>query len=816
MGKNTGLRAAVNKIRAGTEPTIKPYEFPIQRPQLPPGVAPEGVTPPVIATDSATSAAYTFAAAQFPGGGFPGFSYLSNLATRAEFRAFAASMSTEITREWIEFTSKQDDDTDSADKIKAIEAEFKRLGVRQAVQKAAEHDCLFGRGQLFVGVRGAERNLPLILSPATVPQGSLESVVPVEAVWTTPAAYNALDPVAPDFYRPSSWFMLGREVHASRLLTIITRPLPDILKPAFNFAGMSLSQLAEPYVNNWLRTRQSVADLINNFSITVLSTSMEQILQGDDDGADLLARADLFNATRSNKGLMLLDKDREELTQVNAPLSGLHELQAQSQEHMCSVSRMPAIILTGISPSGLNASSDGEIRVFYDWIAAQQEAYWREPLETILKVVQLSLFGEIDQDIGFEFRPLYQMTPKELAEIREAESRTASAYVTLGALDPSEVRDKLAKDPESGFAGIDVDAVLVGPDDTPPPAMDADKWITVHPNGPDSKGTPALIGENGEVKGGMGGKFNGKHIKDAHGTQKFTGGETNAETAARHAAPKALPEGHERPHSVGFSGMAAAMRAATQAAHEDYGTEAPSPNDDFTIKHETDKAYAIANPGYDPQPSGYYGRHRAAKGEHFDNQKYIWLPKNHVTVEGEGENRRIASLSKWIAGEKGINTHEFLARQAETDKTQAHIESVANKRYDDLIAHAKANGIKGVRSGMRTSTILDKYRDAGIEPPATHGGQVGVTPQEEAPKAAKLWAIPGRGKGYLLNVPFSEKDNAKAEGARWSPDLKKWYFPEGSELPEGLKKWAMDVQMAMDSAIEYSEYQLEILFVENA
>lgn len=44
-------------------------------------------------------------------------------------------------------------------------------------------------------------------------------------------------------------------------------------------------------------------------------------------------------------------------------------------------------------------------------------------------------------------------------------------------------------------------------------AMDADKWITVHPNGSKGKGTPALIdGETGEVKAGMGGKFNGQKI----------------------------------------------------------------------------------------------------------------------------------------------------------------------------------------------------------------------------------------------------------------------------------------------------------------
>ena len=469
-----GLRRAALKAGMLAADGPKAYDYPIKAPVLAPGVVPAGVTAPVLAMDAN---AYDFAQQMFPSGGFPGFAYLSQLATRAEYRAFAATMSTELTREWLEFTSKQDDDSDSADKIKAIEEEFKRLNIRGVIQKAAENDCYFGRAQIFLEIAGADRTTPLILDPRTIAKGSLELVVPVEAIWTTPAGYNALDPAAPDFYKPSSWFMLGQQVHASRLMTVVTRPLPDILKPAFNFAGMSLSQLAEPYVDNWLRTRQSVADLINNFSITALATSMDQVLQGDDDGADVFARAELFTRTRSNKGLMLLDKEREEIVQVNTPLSGLHELQAQSQEHMCSVSRMPAIVLTGISPSGLNASSDGEVRIFYDWVAAQQEAYWREPLEVILKAVQLSLFGEIDPDIGVAFVPLFQMTPKEESEIRAADGVTDCAYVAAGIIDPSEVRDRLAKDPNSGYMGLDTSVELVNPNVAPAdgeddPAMD--------------------------------------------------------------------------------------------------------------------------------------------------------------------------------------------------------------------------------------------------------------------------------------------------------------------------------------------------------
>ena len=66
-------------------------------------------------------------------------------------------------------------------------------------------------------------------------------------------------------------------------------------------------------------------------------------------------------------------------------------------------------------------------------------------------------------------------------------------------------------------------------------ALDEGKWITVHPNGKGvtktgdkAKGQPVLIdGETGEVLGGMGGKFKGKHIsavpklgkEEQHGAQ---------------------------------------------------------------------------------------------------------------------------------------------------------------------------------------------------------------------------------------------------------------------------------------------------------
>lgn len=47
-----------------------------------------------------------------------------------------------------------------------------------------------------------------------------------------------------------------------------------------------------------------------------------------------------------------------------------------------------------------------------------------------------------------------------------------------------------------------------------------DGWITIKPNGQRNKGQPVLLGENGEILGGMGGEFNGLKMKDVKEANK--------------------------------------------------------------------------------------------------------------------------------------------------------------------------------------------------------------------------------------------------------------------------------------------------------
>jgi phage-related protein (TIGR01555 family) len=216
-----------------------------------------------------------------------------------------------------------------------------------------------------------------------------------------------------------------------------------------------MSQLIEPYVMRWLKTVDSVARLVSNFSKLGLKTNMAAALQGDQtESSNIIKRAKLYTQMADNRGVMVMDKNAEDMFLLNTPLSGLHELQAQAQEHMSGPTHIPLVKLFGISPTGLNASSEGEIMVYYDWTNAQQGSYLQPRLENILKLLQLNRYGKVDPNITIRWLPLNQPTDTELAQIRKSDADAGAAYIASGVISPDEERARLQSDPISGYDNL--------------------------------------------------------------------------------------------------------------------------------------------------------------------------------------------------------------------------------------------------------------------------------------------------------------------------------------------------------------------------
>jgi hypothetical protein len=215
--------------------------------------------------------------------------------------------------------------------------------------------------------------------------------------------------------------------------------------------------MIKPYVDNWLRARQSVSDLLHSFSTMVLATDMNAILQGGA-ATGLTSRLELYAATRDNRGVMAINKETEELTNVATPLGSLDKILAQSQEQIASVSGIPLVILLGVTPSGLNASSDGEVRTFYATIKSYQEEVFRDPLAKAIDLIQLDLDGTIDPDITFEFVDLWETPETEKANVRKSDADMDVAYVGAGIVSNEEVRARIVQDEDSPYYQMDLSA----------------------------------------------------------------------------------------------------------------------------------------------------------------------------------------------------------------------------------------------------------------------------------------------------------------------------------------------------------------------
>lgn len=429
-------------------------------PPCPPGVGPQGKQPSLAMDESISTGLYSsYAAASMyqEGLGFFGYPYLAQLTQRSEYRRASSVMAEEMTRKWGKVVSTGED-KGKEEVIKQIEAEFSRLKVQEKIREAIEQDLTFGRGQLFVDfgdTRGEELSKPLVAKKEKVVR-PIKQLTLVDPMWTYPNTYNSTNPLEDDFYKPSLWYVMATPVHASRLLQFVSFPVPDLLKPAYLFGGISLTQQIKPYVDNWLKTRQDVQQVIHSFITYVLKTDMSQALSGMA-GEREAARSELFNAYKSSSDLLMISKETEDFVAVSAPLGSLDKLQAQALEHICSAAGQPVIKYTGISPSGLNTSSQEEIDVFYDHVAACQEKDPTRAIQFILELVQLGLGLEVDPEITWSWLPLKEMTAKEMVDIDKAEADADAIYITNGILSPLEARTRLANKEDSPYMGLDVD-----------------------------------------------------------------------------------------------------------------------------------------------------------------------------------------------------------------------------------------------------------------------------------------------------------------------------------------------------------------------
>ena len=443
---------------------------------------------------------------------FVGYGFLSNLAQEGLIRAGVETIADDMTRKPIELYYDDEGGEEEEDKITKLKAEMVKYKVRERMNTAMLKDGYFGGCLVYIDVgelEDDEAELPLVLDEKTFKKGSLRGFKVIEPVNIAPGTYNTTDPTADDYFNPNWYYILGRKFHKSRFLYIASNETPLLLKAAYNFFGIPQAQLALDYVAHFVANRESAQELLNKFSLTCFGTDMSQGLQANGSWSDLVKRMKMFNKMKNNNGTFVYNKETEELSQINTPLSGVREIVEMSLNLLTAIWRIPKIRYIGEGEGGLNASSVEQMRSYYDYINAMQEKVLTVPYETILKILQLNLGMIPDEKLMFKFPVLWDMDEQERANLNKIKADTMATYLSNGIISQEEARRSLSMDRNSGFTMIDAEDV---PEPVEEPLKDVDKeeqdeedkqamdekWITVKPHGDDEKGVHVLLEGFGE------------------------------------------------------------------------------------------------------------------------------------------------------------------------------------------------------------------------------------------------------------------------------------------------------------------------------
>ena len=301
------------------------------------------------------------------------------------------------------------DEVEDADFVlKELEKALLKIGFWDKLKKACDCAFTFGGALVFIDTNTDDYNLPLYRKFETMIKNPLQDLKVIEPYLASPYEVNTINPLNSDYMRPKKWYISGGGVvDSSRIETLIFNEAPDLIKPIYNFLGISKVQEMKEAVKIADSLNNSNAEIALRFRTMIIKTPL---LQTNDDEA--IARAKFNNKTKNNLGTLLLS-DNEDYIETITPLSGLDRIQDLALQNVVASAYIPRNKLLGDEPSGFS-SGEFTIKNYYDTIESIQNTILKPFL---LKLSQMILYSiGYNYELDFDFAPVAQENAKEKAE----------------------------------------------------------------------------------------------------------------------------------------------------------------------------------------------------------------------------------------------------------------------------------------------------------------------------------------------------------------------------------------------------------------
>jgi uncharacterized protein len=361
--------------------------------------------------------------------------------------------------------------------IERINEAATTLGLLNSVNDTVRWSRLYGGAVMVPLIDGQDMANPL--QTGRIAPNQLKGFLVLDRWMVDPSLEKLVDEYGPDYGMPMFYRITGeapglrnKKVHHSRILRLEGDRLPYWQRVIENLWGTSVLERIYDRLVAFDSATQGGSQLVYKAWLRTMKIKglREIVSAGGQKMVGLTKYVDMMRRFQGIEGITLIDGEDELVINEHGAFAGLAEALGEFGRQLGGALQIPLVRLFGESPGGLNATGESDLKTYYDGILQRQERNLRVPLTRFYRILAASEGIRLPDGFTLGFKPLWQMSDKDKAEIAEITTRTVVSAVESQLLTPAEGAQELKQSSDiTGIMTSISDESIQALKDQPPP-----------------------------------------------------------------------------------------------------------------------------------------------------------------------------------------------------------------------------------------------------------------------------------------------------------------------------------------------------------
>lgn len=365
------------------------------------------------------------------------------------------------------------------DSANIVLAEVQRLNAKGIFYDAMCQSRQFGGSAILIGLNDG-LTLETPVSVNSIKGINFLRVIPRKSLMPDTNTVDR-DPNSPDYGKPIIFEVndgispTPYKIHKSRLFLfpwLEASPIKSLAQTGGSYIdamwGTPVLHYIYKQIGNLSIFHDSLANLMQEACIGKYKISGLSQLFANGEEKKIMKRLDIINESKSVINSVIIDADNaEDYERDTLSFSGMNGVADTMMVMLSAVSGIPVTRLFGRSPSGLDASGESDLKIYYDMVSAYRDIMLTSAVQRLVFYIDIykkaimiedpqsrkegirngKQEGKVkkirpltEADIEINWNPLYQMTEKEQAETYFTNAQADMYYVQNGIISREECR----------------------------------------------------------------------------------------------------------------------------------------------------------------------------------------------------------------------------------------------------------------------------------------------------------------------------------------------------------------------------------------